>query len=104
MEKNLGAKNNATGNDRAWTDGRQHGAASNQERPSMRGLRPIATGDRRSGEGEGNRRVVASRLSKETGKAPSCLADGARGGCRQEYRRSPTIARRRRHTHRRRQL
>src|SRR5215472_10267248 len=108
IKENLGIDKkeykNATRDDRTWTDGRQHGAAPNQKRPPMRGLRPIARGDRGSGEGEGGWRIVAGRFSKETGEAPSRLADGAGRGCRQEYRRSPAIARSRRHSHRRRQL
>src|SRR5215470_16144029 len=87
----IGAQN-ATRHDRTWTDGRQHGAAPNQKRPPMRGLRPIARGDCGSGEGEGGWRIVAGRFSKETGEAPSRLADGAGCGCRQKYRRSPAVA------------
>src|SRR5262249_23354013 len=97
-------RNNATRHDRTWTDGRQHGAAPNQKRPPMRGLRPVGIDCERSSEGKGGWRVVAGRFSKETTKAARRLADGPGCGCRQKHRRPRAVARSRRHSHRWRQF
>src|SRR5262245_59154682 len=77
---------NATRHDRPRTDGRQHGAATHQEWPPMRGLRPVGRGGERPREREGGWRVVARRSRQETAEAPRRLADGPGRGRGQKHR------------------
>ena len=85
-------------------DGRQHGAAAPQGRPSVRRLRHVAEGGRGAGAGEGGRGLLARRPRGEAGEAARGLADGPGGGRGQDHRRPRAAPGERRHPHRRRQL
>src|SRR5579871_7034126 len=49
---------NATWHDRSRTNGRQHGAALDEGRASVRGFRSVAEGSRRSREGKSHRQQL----------------------------------------------
>ena len=55
----------ATRNDRTRPHGRQHGATADQGRAPVRGLRHVAEGSGRTGQGEGRRSLLAARLREE---------------------------------------
>src|SRR5205809_4129960 len=88
---NLFRRRNNYANRHDWsgTNGREHGAAASQRRPSMRGLRHVAeSGDGVDGK-EGRWLLLAGRPGKEAHQAAGGLVDGSGGGGRQNYRRSP---------------
>src|SRR6266571_265237 len=91
----------ANRHDWSWTNGREHGAAASQRRPSMRGLRHVTE----SGDGvdrkEGRWLLLAGRPRKEAHEAAGGLVNGSRGGRGQNYRGSPAPPRGRGHSDRR---
>src|SRR6516165_5748993 len=71
-----GEECHAARDDRIGQDGRQHGAALDQGRPPVRGVRHVAEGGRRVGAGEGGRGRLACRARAQAGEAARGLADG----------------------------
>jgi glucose-6-phosphate isomerase len=68
--------------DRTGPHGRQHGAAPDQRRPSMRRIRHVAEGGCGFGAGQGRGSILTCRTRAQAGKAARGLAHGPRRGRR----------------------
>src|SRR5207245_8780398 len=83
----------ATRNDRTRADGRQHGSATSQGGPPLRGLRQVAQGGRGAGPGEGGGRRLARGPREEARHAAGGVADGPGGRRGPDHRRPRPLTR-----------